>query len=60
MFGKLRSQVMVALAEMMEVPSSDRAAFYSLLQANFNNIYTSSSVEYSDVIENINRIVSNS
>ena len=55
-----RGEAVSTLAELMDVSADKRAAFYTLLQANFNNIYTSSSVEYSDVIENINRIVSNS
>lgn len=55
-----RGEAVSTLAEMMEVPANDRAAFYSLLQANFNNIYTSSSVQYSEVIDNIIKVVSNS
>ncbi len=55
-----RGEAVLTLAELMEVPSSDHAAFAALLQANFNNIYTSSSVEYNEVIENINRVVANS
>jgi len=55
-----RGEAVYTLAELMEVPANDRAAFLTLLQANFNSIYTAASVEYSDVIENINRIVSNS
>lgn len=55
-----RGESVMTLAELMEVPANDRAAFVALLQANFNRIYTSASVEYSDVIENINRIVANS
>ncbi|OGP12884.1 MAG: hypothetical protein A2052_07715 [Deltaproteobacteria bacterium GWA2_54_12] len=55
-----RGEAVSTLAELMNVSVDERAAFYTLLQANFNNIYTASSVEYSAVIENINRIVSNS
>lgn len=55
-----RGESVMTLAELMDVPSSDRAAFAALLQANFDKIYTSASVEYSDVIANINRVVANS
>lgn len=55
-----RGEAVLTLAELMEVPSSGHAAFAALLQANFNKIYTSSSVEYNEVIENINRVVANS
>jgi hypothetical protein len=55
-----RGEAVSTLAELMNVSADERAAFYTLLQANFNNIYTTASVEYSDVIENINRVVSNS
>lgn len=55
-----RGEAVSTLAELMNVSVDERAAFYTLLQANFNNIYTTASVEYSDVIENINRVVSNS
>jgi len=39
------------LAELLEV--SDKAAFASALQANYNKIYTSQNVEMSDVLDNI-------
>ncbi len=55
-----RGESVMTLAELMNVPSTERAAFASLLQANFDKIYTSASVEYSDVIANINRVVANS
>jgi hypothetical protein len=55
-----RGEAVSTLAELMDISVEKRADFYTLLQANFNNIYTSASVEYSDVIDNINRIVSNS
>jgi hypothetical protein len=55
-----RGEAVSTLAELMNVSVDERPAFYTLLQANFNNIYTSASVEYADVIDNINRIVSNS
>lgn len=55
-----RGEAVSTLAELMNVSADDRAAFYTLLQANFSNIYTTASVEYSDVIKNINRIAFNS
>lgn len=55
-----RGEAVSTLAELMDVPAEDRAAFYALLQANFSRIYTSASVESTDVIENISAIVANS
>lgn len=44
---------LVTLAELMEVPTDKRPAFYASLQTNFTKIYTSSSVQSSEVIDNI-------
>lgn len=48
------------LAELMEVPAEQRSAFYARLQSSFNEIYTSSEVQSSDVIEGIYRVAANS
>lgn len=47
---------LVTLAELMEVPAEGRDGFYSSLQQNFKKIYTSSSIESADVIDNIAKV----
>lgn len=47
---------LVTLAELMEVPSEGRADFYASLQQNFRKIYTSSSIESADVIDNVAKV----
>ena len=42
-----------ALAEIMDVPGSERVEFSQMLQDNFSNIFTESSVSHVDIIENI-------
>lgn len=46
------------LAELMEVNDSGRDGFYTKLQQNFDNIFTSSDVQSGEVIDNIIRIAS--
>lgn len=46
---------LVTVAELMDVPVEKRAVFYASLQSNFNEIFTSGSVESADVIENISK-----
>ena len=41
------------LAVLMEVPEGTRTDFYSRLQSNFSNIYTSTAVTSTDVLKNI-------
>lgn len=55
-----RGESVSTLAELMAVPAAEREDFYALLQANFSSIYTSASVESSDVIENISAIAAKS
>ncbi len=46
------------LAELMNVPTTERAGFYTALQANFSDIYTSENVEAGTVIDNIVAVTS--
>jgi hypothetical protein len=41
------------LAEIMDVPGSEKIGFSQMLQDNFSNIFTDGSVSHVDVIENI-------
>jgi hypothetical protein len=41
------------LAELMDVPGSEKIEFSQMLQDNFSNIFTDGSVSHVDVIENI-------
>jgi hypothetical protein len=46
------------LAVLMEVPETERASFYLTLQTHFSDIYTSDSVTHTDLIRNIETVVS--
>ena len=46
-----------ALAEIMDVPSSERVEFSQMLQENFSNIFTDGSVSHVEVIENISLLM---
>lgn len=46
------------LAVLMEVPEGQRADFYSRLQGNFSQIYTSDQVTSIDVLKNIETVIS--
>ncbi len=46
-----------ALAEIMDVPGSERVEFSQMLQENFSNIFTDGSVSYVEVIENISLLM---
>lgn len=46
------------LAVLMEVPEGQRADFYSRLQSNFSEIYTSEQVSSVDVLKHIETVVS--
>jgi hypothetical protein len=41
------------LAELMNVPAADRAAFEKTLQANFDHIFTGPSVSHTEVLANL-------
>jgi hypothetical protein len=45
------------LAELMNVPSSNRIGFSQMLQENFSNIFTEESVSHVEVIENISLLM---
>ena len=45
------------LAELMDVPGSERVEFSHMLQANFSNIFTDGSVSHVEVIENISHLM---
>lgn len=51
-----RGESLDTLAELMGVPAEKKAEFYASLQSNFTKIYTSESVQSSDVIDNISSI----
>ncbi len=46
------------LASLMNVPQKDRTAFSAKLQKNFSRIYTSDSVTPTDVVRNIEAVIS--
>jgi hypothetical protein len=46
------------LAVLMEVPEGQRAGFYSRLQGNFSQIYSSDQVTSVDVLKNIETVIS--
>ena len=46
------------LAVLMEVPEGQRSSFYSQLQSNFPQIYTSDQVTSVDVLKNIETVIS--
>ncbi len=45
------------LAELMDVPGSERVEFSQMLQENFSNIFTDWSVSHVEVIENISLLM---
>jgi hypothetical protein len=45
------------LAEIMDVPGSERVEFSQMLQENFSNIFTDGSVSHVEVIENISLLM---
>ena len=45
------------LAVLLDVPVEERAEMYSLLQANFSNIYTSEDVTHIDVLNNLESLL---
>ncbi len=45
------------LAVLMEVPETERQAFYSRLRANFSSIYTSPDVTSAEVLDHIGNLM---
>ncbi len=56
--AKGKGEHLDTLASLMRVPQRDRAAFSEKLQNNFSRIYTSESVTATDVIRNIEAVIS--
>jgi hypothetical protein len=52
-----QGEYLYTLATLMEVPQDQRPDFYSTLQTNFTNIYTSEDVNSADVIDNIRSVM---
>lgn len=50
-------EALATLAELMEVPSVKRAEFFSILQKNFSEIFTSEDIQSAQVIDNIVNIL---
>ncbi len=46
-------ETLEALADLMQIPSSERAAFYQKLQASFAKIFTSEDVVLAGVLDNV-------
>jgi hypothetical protein len=46
-----------ALADLMDVRPSERAALYTSLQSNFDHIFTSSSVSSTEVVQNMDKVI---
>lgn len=53
-----QGEALDTLAEMLSVPSSDRARVYAQLKSNFSTIYPSSSVDSVVVVDSIVKIIS--
>lgn len=51
-----RGETLDTLALLMEVPESGRDEFFSLLRENFDNIFSASDVESTEVIDNIIKV----
>lgn len=51
-------ETLETLAELMEVPTAEKADFYATLQGSFSDIYTSENVEAGTVIDNIVAVTS--
>ena len=50
-------EALATLAELMEVPSVKRSEFFSVLQKNFSEIFTSEDIQSAQVIDNIVNIL---
>ena len=56
--AKGKGEHLDTLASLMNIPQKDRVAFGSKLQKNFSRIYTSESVTATEVIRNIEAVIS--
>lgn len=52
-----RGEALDTFAELIDLPAANRAATYSVLQANFTKIFTSEKVEAAEIIDNIATIL---
>ncbi|MDA8100288.1 MAG: DUF3015 family protein [Nitrospiraceae bacterium] len=57
--AKGQGETLETFAELMQVPSADRAALYAKLQANFSTIFPSENVVLADVVDNIVTVANN-
>ena len=57
--AKGQGETLETFAELMQVPTADRVALYSKLQANFATIFPSENVVLSEVVDNIVTVASN-
>lgn len=55
--AKGQGESLDTVAELMNIPSEQRATVYAQLQANFSNIFTSERIEAADVIDNIASVI---
>jgi hypothetical protein len=53
-------EALATLAELMEVPSVERDEFFSTLQKNFSEIFTSEDIQSAQVIDNIVNVITKS
>jgi hypothetical protein len=54
-----KGETLATFAELMEVPASDRPAFYQKLQENFGTIFPSENVVLADVVDNVVQVAAN-
>ncbi|MDH4163163.1 MAG: DUF3015 domain-containing protein [Nitrospirota bacterium] len=54
-----KGETLDAFAELMEVPTAERAALYAKFQANFATIFPSENVVLADVVDNIVIVANN-
>lgn len=52
-----KGETLDTVAEMMNVPASQKAAVYAKLQANFGAIYTSDKVQAGEVVDHISAVI---
>ena len=52
-----QGEYLSTLATLMEIPEEQRPVFYSTLQHNFSDIYTSETVSHINVIDNIRSVM---
>jgi len=54
-----RGETLDAFAELMQVPTANRPAFYGKMQANFAKIFTSENVVLAEVVDNVISVTAN-